>query len=120
MEKQKPHDDRNSKRNGRTVEHIGATMKDNVISMVELATALCAPPLNSGVCSSERTALRSLDIPPIRENLNEACNRRGRLALSTVEASVRMRLHDTECPERRAAFEDVLVDLGAIRKGFAT
>jgi hypothetical protein len=94
-------------------------MKDNVISMVDLANSLLTPP-TSGVCSSERTALRALDIPPIRENLNEACNRRARLSLATVEASVRMRLHETESPERRAAFEDVLVDLGAIRKGFQT
>lgn len=37
-------------------------MDDKVISMVELATALCAPPLKQGVNKAEHIALREIEV----------------------------------------------------------
>lgn len=89
-------------------------MNEKTISMPEFANALLA---------TQQPGY-------ISENLNEACNRRAQLALSTVVAAIRSRRYaiETEVPENEAqkvsAFaklvliEDLLDDLIAIRKGF--
>lgn len=82
----------------------------------------------------ERAAIytigNALCAPPIQENLNDACNRRAQLALSTVVAAIRSRRFaiEQEVPENEAQkvssfaklclIEDLLDDLIAIRKGF--
>jgi len=94
---------------------MNGVTKEERINLVALANSLCAPPK---------------PIPAIRENLNEACNRRAQLALATVIAAIKARKYaiETEEPANEAqkvsAFaklvliEDLMDDLNAIKKGF--
>jgi hypothetical protein len=57
-------------------------MKGNVISMVELATALCAP-RDSGVSRAEMAALRDITIPAINQ---PTANQAWKSALGELES----------------------------------
>lgn len=94
--------------------------KDCIIDMSEFANALLAPP----------KAVH----PYIKENLNEACNRRAQLALTTFEAAMKARLYaaqeeqkgmaDPFSPEyllksgRIAMILDLMDDMIVTRRGF--
>lgn len=62
----------------------------------------------------------------VAQNLNEACNRRGQLALATVIAAITSRMYavqqaDVLTPEDRRVIEnmrDIIDDIQTIKKGF--
>lgn len=86
-------------------------------------------PFRGEVTAAERAALRY-----IPENINDACNRRARLALDSVEATLKTRLKaireeqqgmsDPFAPEyllksgRTAMLLDLMDELLVIRRGF--
>lgn len=87
------------------MEHTKDCMRP--IDMREFADALLAPPY-------------------VKENLNEACNRRAQLALTTVEAAIVCKLHYLEdranyegvMPDAKTVLEELKDDLNTIKKGF--
>lgn len=85
-------------------------MEGKPISMTEFANALLATQTPGYVA----------------ENLNEACNRRGQLALSTVIAAIKSRMYavqqaDVLTHEDRRVIEnmrDIIDDIQTIKRGF--
>ena len=91
------------------MEHTKDCMRP--IDMREFANALLAPqPVH----------------PYVKENLNEACNRRAQLALTTVEAAIVCKLHYLEdranyegvMPDAKTVLEELKDDLNTIKRGF--
>lgn len=117
------------------MDHTKDCMKP--INMVELSKNILFPKTNE--TNAEHQALRDITQPKIipdyiKQNFNDACNRRAQLALTTFEACLRSRLYAVSEEQRRmtdpcsaeymlksgriAMLLDLLDDIQTTKKGF--